>query len=185
VKSIPVNLATEDELSEITLYKVLSEIDRYVIGTAYRLGGFGYLRRTIHGWNSAAKGVPFIVLTDLDTAECPARLINDWLPTENIRIFCFGSQFVRLSHGSLRTRRTCPTSLSLGFQSLQRIQTRFRIRRPCLWTLPANHAPRRFATASSRERAVRRSRARTTMGASLPLLGSAGMSTLQREILRA
>jgi hypothetical protein len=76
---IPVNLATEDELSEMTLLRVLAEVDRYAIGTAYRRGGFGYLRRTIHGWNSAAKGIPFIVLTDLDASECPARLLSEWL----------------------------------------------------------------------------------------------------------
>jgi len=77
---IPVNLATEDELSEITLFRILVVIGRYAVGTTYRRGGFGYLRRTIHGWNRAATGKPFIVLTDLDTCECPAELINDWLP---------------------------------------------------------------------------------------------------------
>jgi hypothetical protein len=76
---IPVNLATEDELSEVVLFRVLAEIKRFAIGTAYRRGGFGYLRRTINGWNRAAKGIPFIVLTDLDDAECPARLIGNWL----------------------------------------------------------------------------------------------------------
>jgi len=76
---IPVNLATEDELSEITLLRVLADANRYAVGTAYRRGGFGYLRRTIHGWNSAARSVPFVVLTDLDTCECPPRLISDWL----------------------------------------------------------------------------------------------------------
>jgi hypothetical protein len=76
---IPVNLATEDELSEMALSRVLAKVNRYAIGTPYRRGGYGYLRRTIYGWNRAAKGIPFIVLTDLDTAECPARLITDWL----------------------------------------------------------------------------------------------------------
>jgi hypothetical protein len=79
---IPVNLATEDELSEITLLRILAKMNRYAVGTAYRRGGFGYLRRTIHGWNSAARGIPFIVLADLDDSECPATLINDWLNTE-------------------------------------------------------------------------------------------------------
>jgi hypothetical protein len=79
---IPVNLATEDELSEVILLRVLADLNRYAVGTAYRRGGSGYLRRTIHGWNSAAKGVPFIVLTDLDAAECPARLVNEWLQTQ-------------------------------------------------------------------------------------------------------
>ena len=77
---IPVNLATEDELSEATLFRILAEINRYAVGAAYRRGGFGYLRRTIHGWNSAAKSIPFIVLADLDASECPAELISNWLP---------------------------------------------------------------------------------------------------------
>lgn len=76
---IPVNLATEDELSEITLIKILAALDRFAVGTAYRRGGSGYLRRTIHGWNNAARGQPFIVLTDLDTMTCPSELINQWL----------------------------------------------------------------------------------------------------------
>ena len=50
-----------------------------VIGTPYRRGGFGYLRRTVRGWNAAARGVPFVLLTDLDTRRCPAELINEWL----------------------------------------------------------------------------------------------------------
>ena len=76
---IPINLATEDELSEATLLRLLKDLDHYVVGASYRRGGFGYLRRTIHGWNSAARGIPFIVLTDLDVCECPASLIADWL----------------------------------------------------------------------------------------------------------
>lgn len=78
---IPVNLATEDELSEVVLRRILRYVDcGYSIGTAYRKGGFGYLRRTITGWNRAAKGNPFVLLTDLDTDECPRALIDAWLP---------------------------------------------------------------------------------------------------------
>ena len=76
---IPVNLASEDELSEVVLFRILNHLERYVVGTAYRRGGFGYLRRTISGWNRAAKGCPFVVLTDLDEFECPAKLIETWL----------------------------------------------------------------------------------------------------------
>ncbi len=77
---IPINFATEDELSEVVLFRMLKRVNRYAVGTAYRRGGFGYLRRTIHGWNRAAQGVPFIVLTDLDIHPCPVELINEWLP---------------------------------------------------------------------------------------------------------
>jgi hypothetical protein len=46
----------------------------------HRSGGYGYLRRTIAGWNEAARGGPWLVLTDLDRAECPRALIDEWLP---------------------------------------------------------------------------------------------------------
>jgi hypothetical protein len=77
---IPVNLAIEDELSETVLRRIIAHTGRgYAIGTAYGRGGFGYLKRTIHGWNRAAAGVPFVLLTDLDELECPMALIEDWL----------------------------------------------------------------------------------------------------------
>jgi hypothetical protein len=79
MSSIPVNLPTEDELSEVVLFKILEYLERYAVGAAYRHGGFGYLRRTISGWNHAAKSIPFVVLTDLDQWECPSKLINGWL----------------------------------------------------------------------------------------------------------
>ena len=77
---IPVNLAVEDELSEAVLRRVLIQVKRgFAVGTAYRRGGFGYLRRTIRGWNNAAKGIPFVLLTDLDEYACPKALIEEWL----------------------------------------------------------------------------------------------------------
>jgi hypothetical protein len=78
---IPVNLAVEDELSEVVLRRLLEYVDReYAVGVAYRRGGYGYLRGTIKGWNHAARGKPFIVLTDLDHYPCPAALMQEWLP---------------------------------------------------------------------------------------------------------
>lgn len=78
---IPVHLAVEDELSEAVLRRMLHHSNRgYHVGTTYRRGGFGYLRRTVRGWNRAAVGIPFIVLTDLDQYACPGALIEEWLP---------------------------------------------------------------------------------------------------------
>lgn len=78
--TIPINFATEDELSEQVLFRMLDRIGGFAVGTSYRRGGFGYLRRTIRGWNRAARGVPFLVLTDLDRGVCPPDLIREWLP---------------------------------------------------------------------------------------------------------
>jgi len=76
---IPINLATEDELSEAVLSRLLSDARRFAIGRRYRRGGNGYLKSTIAGWNRAATGIPFLVLTDLDTHHCPSELIASWL----------------------------------------------------------------------------------------------------------
>lgn len=77
---IPLNLAVEDRLSESVLRRVLDYVDRgYHIGTVYGRRGSGYLRKTISGWNSGAKWVPFLVLTDLDDIICPRYLIESWL----------------------------------------------------------------------------------------------------------
>jgi len=77
---IPVNLAVEDELSDVVLRRILTYLNRgYAVGVTYGRTGFGYLRSTIRGWNRAARGRPFIVLTDLDTYPCPPALIQNWL----------------------------------------------------------------------------------------------------------
>ena len=45
-------------------------------------GGFGQIRKNIRAYNRAAAFHPFVVLTDLDRAECPVSLINEWLNGE-------------------------------------------------------------------------------------------------------
>jgi hypothetical protein len=78
---IPINLAVEDELSESVLRKLLTQSEPvFAIGYAYRRGGFGYLRRTIAGFNQAARATPFVVMTDLDRGRCAPALIKEWLP---------------------------------------------------------------------------------------------------------
>jgi hypothetical protein len=82
---LPVHLAIEDQLSEAVLRTLLKYSGRdYAIGTAYRRNGYGYLKKTIRGWNSAARSRPFIVLTDLDDGECAPNLIRAWLGTERV-----------------------------------------------------------------------------------------------------
>ena len=77
---IPVNLAIEDELSEVVLRRLLAHAERgYAVGNAYGRSGYGYLKRTISGWNRAARSIPFVVLTDLDDNDCAATLIENWL----------------------------------------------------------------------------------------------------------
>ncbi|MGA2329534.1 MAG: hypothetical protein ABSH05_25020 [Bryobacteraceae bacterium] len=80
-RTIPINLAVEGSLDEEILRKILRQAGRgYAIGKPYGRRGSGYLRKTIRGFNSAAKGTPFAVLTDLDQEVCPAALVRAWLP---------------------------------------------------------------------------------------------------------
>jgi len=77
---IPIHLAVEDLLSEVVLRVMLQQSDRYyAIGTCLKQSGFGYLKKKIAGFNNAAKGSPFLVLTDLDKATCAPVLIKEWL----------------------------------------------------------------------------------------------------------
>lgn len=78
---IPINLAVEDALSEAIIRQILRESQRdFVVGNCYNRRGYGYLKKTIRGFNNAAKGTPYLVLTDLDKKECPLALIAEWLP---------------------------------------------------------------------------------------------------------
>lgn len=78
---IPINLGTEDALSQAVLERILHETGRsYAVQTHYNRGGYGYLKRMIEGFNNAAKGIPFLILTDLNATECPPALLQDWLP---------------------------------------------------------------------------------------------------------
>ena len=81
MKPIPLNIGVEDLLSEIITRRLIRDSGRnYSIGTVFSRGGFGYLKKTAHGWNSASKSIPFFLLTDLDTSACPSQLIVEWVP---------------------------------------------------------------------------------------------------------
>lgn len=78
---IPINLAVEDILSEAVLREMLKQSQRpFSIGRCLNGKGYGYIKRNISGFNHAAKGMPYLILTDLDQEECPLSLILKWLP---------------------------------------------------------------------------------------------------------
>jgi hypothetical protein len=82
MREIPIHLVVEDLLSEAVLRKLLAYSKKqFFVGTCYCQGGFGYIKNKIMGFNLAAKGTPFLVLTDLDQAACPPELIDQWLTT--------------------------------------------------------------------------------------------------------
>jgi len=77
---ISINIVFEDILSEVVLRKLLrNSKQNYIIGTAYRGGGKGWIEKRINGFNNAAKGMPYLVLTDLDQEKCAPEMTNRWL----------------------------------------------------------------------------------------------------------
>ncbi len=87
---VPIQLAVEDELSEKVVRSMLRQSGReYCVGNCFHHAGFGYLKKTVEGFNNAARGTPFIVLTDLDDAKCAPALLTEWLrvPKHNNLVF--------------------------------------------------------------------------------------------------
>jgi hypothetical protein len=78
---IPLNLAVEDSVSEALAQAILAQSKKpFFVKTRYNRGGFGYIRKHIGSFNKAAAvGNPYFVLTDLDRAACPSKLIDSWL----------------------------------------------------------------------------------------------------------
>lgn len=88
---IAVALATEDELSEAVGLRLLSESPALLNTNPLllRKQGFGYLKSRMHNWKQMANHSVVLILTDLDRADCPIVLLNDWLgkgemPPENL-----------------------------------------------------------------------------------------------------
>jgi hypothetical protein len=82
MSDIPVNLVFEDSLSEAVLRKLLENSrQRYAIGLPYNSRGCGWIRARINALNNSAKGMPYLVLTDLDVYQCPPALIKAWFST--------------------------------------------------------------------------------------------------------
>lgn len=90
INLVPISAAVEDELSEAVVRRLLKDPpEKFHLKNVYRRGGNGYLRANIRGWNKAAVGHPFFVLTDLDSHVCSAALIESWLPVERERNLIF------------------------------------------------------------------------------------------------
>ncbi|HAT14441.1 MAG TPA: hypothetical protein DCS91_13530 [Microcoleaceae bacterium UBA11344] len=77
---IPINLVFEDALSEAVLKEMLKQSQRpFSVGSCLNQRGYGKIKKIISGLNYAAKGMPYLVLTDLDNAECPLVILSEWL----------------------------------------------------------------------------------------------------------
>jgi len=80
---IGIGLVVEDYLSEIVLRNILEKSSRqFQVTACYGKKGAPYIKEKINGFNNAAKGFPYLILTDLDRTECAPLLIKEWLPYE-------------------------------------------------------------------------------------------------------
>jgi hypothetical protein len=79
---IYMTLAVEDSLSEAVARKILCQSERnYCVTNCLGGKGFGYLKTKINAFNTAARILPFFVLTDQDNG-CPPDKIKNWLNHE-------------------------------------------------------------------------------------------------------
>jgi hypothetical protein len=77
---IPINLVFEDVLSEAVLKQMLIQSQRpFLVGVCFNERGNDQIKQNISGFNNAAKGMPYLVLTDLDKADCPLVILSEWL----------------------------------------------------------------------------------------------------------
>jgi hypothetical protein len=77
---IPINLVFEDVLSEAVLKQMLKQSQRpFLVGDCFNQRGNDQIKQNISGFNNAAKGMPYLVLTDLDNKDCPRVILSEWL----------------------------------------------------------------------------------------------------------
>lgn len=75
----PVVLASEDAVSEAVGQRLVEDTSSDLAVTQLlRRSGFGYLKSRMRNFCELARHTPVLLLTDLDTEQCPASLIEDW-----------------------------------------------------------------------------------------------------------
>jgi hypothetical protein len=82
---VAVALATEDFLSEAVGYRLIGDLNGNLeVGQTLRKRGSGYLKSNMRNFCELARQMPVVLITDLDTKECPATLIEDWSRNESL-----------------------------------------------------------------------------------------------------
>ncbi len=85
ISEIPINLVFEDSLSGSVLKRLLAEIRKrdgrqWYIGEYRNTNGKGWIESRIGGLNNAARGMPYLVLVDLNAGyRCAPELVDSWI----------------------------------------------------------------------------------------------------------
>lgn len=78
--TVPIAIATEDELSEAMALRLVAELPQaHHVTHCLRKGGFGYLRSKMNNWCQMAQHQVMLVVTDLDQVDCAVALRHQWL----------------------------------------------------------------------------------------------------------
>jgi hypothetical protein len=86
-EQVTIYVAVEGDLDEWVARRLVAHVGASC-GPVYGKKGISHLRERIQGYNHAAHTRPWLVLVDLDRADCPPALRNDWLPHPAPRM-CF------------------------------------------------------------------------------------------------
>lgn len=74
-----VYLAAEDELGLAVGRKLISCTEPLTVWRADNMHGCGNLRNRVPSFQEMGRFMPVLMLTDLDKARCPSKLIKEWL----------------------------------------------------------------------------------------------------------
>lgn len=89
---IGVAIATEDELSEAVVQKLLLHFgEKFSASLFLRRKGFGYLKSNVQKFIELSRSTPVILVTDLDKKACPLALREEWLGVKELPaefVFC-------------------------------------------------------------------------------------------------
>jgi hypothetical protein len=76
-----VSLVVEGTLDDAVLRRIIHDVGQPLnVAATFGRRGKDYIRKNIKNFNQSAKFQPYIILVDLDDAQCPPVLINHWLP---------------------------------------------------------------------------------------------------------
>lgn len=76
---IPIFAFVEDRLSDAVVRKLMQESANSFNVSSKVTNGCDRIKKGIRNINDSARGMPFMVLVDLDTEECAPILISNWL----------------------------------------------------------------------------------------------------------
>lgn len=85
-----INLLIEDDLHLNVINKLFQDISPTLeVGKVFGRRGKSFIKQNLKAYNQAAQFSPYLVLVDLDRAECPPTLLHEWLSFQKNNNFIF------------------------------------------------------------------------------------------------